>query len=115
MVASLVFSQAALAAGLGAMGPGSSGRGDPAPPCHSMVAEMGAIPAAPDHEDDRSPSMPCPMMNGAICVSLCAAGVPVPGALLVAVVHGATPLAWFEPRGFTGSIVDPPQRPPKAL
>jgi hypothetical protein len=72
-------------------------------------------PIAPDHESDGLPSMPCPMMNGGICIALCAAGVPVPGVLLIAVFHGAATLPWFEPRGFAGNVVDPPQRPPKSL
>jgi hypothetical protein len=113
-VASLVFSQATVAA-LATPAMGWSETPGEYPPCHMMTGGTEAGSEAPAERSDGPVSKPCPMMLGSICLSLSAASVPSPGAALVAAADGTAPLPWFEPAGFAGSVVSPPQRPPKTF
>lgn len=114
VAASLVASQVSVAA-LAPMPPVSSAPAAHHPPCHPVAGVTDLADASSDQGDGPAAPGPCPMMHGAICIALCAASVPAPGAALVALSHHAAPLAWFEPAGFVGSVISPPQRPPKSL
>ncbi len=104
-----------LAQSLMAFAPASAGQSGAAPPCHVEVGAPADIVAGDHvsgHVDPNGGASPCPMMNGASCLTLCAAAVPSMVVAMVA-IPGADvepgPEAMHAPRP-----VAPDRRPPRS-
>lgn len=88
-------------------------------PCHAGAAgvtgtmdEAASLPeqAPPDH----APKAPCPMMQGAQCLSLCAAAPPAVG-VTVPFERADDSHPWSYETASTPHMIAPPHRPPKQL
>lgn len=85
-------------------------------PCH-MGMPMDAAAATPSGDTEpapaKAPDHGCPMMQGALCLSLCAVGVPTYQVAAPRDIRSA-PHAW-RAAAWVPHVVPPPQRPPNTI
>lgn len=91
----------------------------PAPLERAVPCQTDDGPASPAAQDENGApaqdgaNAPCPLMQGPLCLNLCAAALPALALTAPAVLHRSD--MSFEAATLTPHAISPPRRPPKPL